>query len=108
MERDAKQLTDLKATAFYASLSPDGQTVYFSSRETGTYEIYSIDINGNGLQRLTNGIGTLYAPELSPDGQRIVFTNNGNGLWVMDPDGSNPHAIPSAMILTPPGHRMVR
>jgi TolB protein len=88
-----KQLTDLKATAFYASLSQDGQTVYFSSRETGTYEIYSIDINGNGLQRLTNGIGTLYAPELSPDGQRIVFTNNGNGLWVMDPDGGNPHAI---------------
>jgi len=88
-----KQLTDLQATAFYASLSPDGQTVYFSSRESGTYEIYSIDINGNGLQRLTNGIGTLYAPELSPDGQRIVFTNNGNGLWVMDADGGNPHAI---------------
>src|SRR5688572_4012933 len=35
-----RQLTDLKATAFYASLSPDGQMVYFSSRETGTYEIY--------------------------------------------------------------------
>ena len=88
-----RQLTDHQATAFYASLSPDGQTVYFSSRETGTYEIYSIDINGNGLQRLTNGIGTLYAPELSPDSQRIVFTNNGNGLWVMDADGGNPHAI---------------
>ena len=88
-----RQLTDLKATAFYASLSPDGQTVYFSSRETGSYEIYSIDINGNGIQRLTNGIGTLYAPELSPDGGRIVFTNNGNGLWVMNVDGSDPHAI---------------
>jgi len=88
-----KQLTDFQATAFYASLSPDGQTVYFSSRQSGTYEIYSVDINGNGLERLTNGIGTLYAPELSPDGERIVFTNNGNGLWVMNPDGSNPRAI---------------
>ena len=88
-----RQLTDLKSTAFYASLSPDGQTVYFSSRETGSYEIYSIDINGNGLQRLTNDIGTLYAPELSPNGDRIIFTSNGNGLWVMNADGSDPHAL---------------
>jgi Tol biopolymer transport system component len=88
-----RQLTDFDATAFYASLSPDGQTVYFSSRQSGAFEIYSMDINGNGLERLTNGLGTLYAPELSPDGQRIVFTNHGNGLWVMDANGGNPHAI---------------
>lgn len=90
-----RQLTNLSATAFYPSLSPDGQTVYFSSRQSGTFEIYSIDINGNNLQRLTNGIGALYAPELSPSGERIIFTNNGNGLWVMNPDGSNPRAITS-------------
>jgi Tol biopolymer transport system component len=88
-----RQLTDFPSTAFYPSLSPDGQTVYFSSNQSGTFEIYSIDINGNNLQRLTNGIGSLYAPELSPDGQRIIFASNGNGLWVMNPDGSNPRAI---------------
>jgi len=87
------QLTDFQATAFYASLAPDGETVYFASRQSGSYEIYSIDINGNELQRLTNGIGTLYAPELSPDGEMIIFTNHGNGLWVMKADGKNPHAI---------------
>lgn len=88
-----RQLTSLPATAFYPSLSPDGQTVYFSSNQTGNFEIYSIDINGNGLKQLTNGIGALYAPELSPNGERIIFTNNGNGLWVMNPDGSDPRAI---------------
>jgi TolB protein len=88
-----RQLTNLSATAFYASLSPDGQTVYFSSRHSGTYEIYSIDINGNNLTRLTQNIGTLYAPELSPDGSKIIFTSNGNGVWVMNSDGSDPHAI---------------
>ena len=88
-----KQLTDLQATAFYASLSPDGQTIYFASRESGGFEIYSIDINGNGLQRLTKNIGTLYAPELSPNGDRIIFASTGNGLWVMNADGSDPHAI---------------
>jgi Tol biopolymer transport system component len=90
-----KQLTNFPSTAFYPSLSPDGQTVYFSSNQSGTFEIYSIDINGNGLQRLTNKIGSLYAPELSPDGEKIIFANNGNGLWVMNPDGSNPHALTS-------------
>ncbi len=65
-----RQLTNFTATAFYPSLSPDGQTVYFSSRESGNFEIYSIDINGNGLQRLTNRIGSLYAPELSPNGEQ--------------------------------------
>ena len=88
-----RQLTNSPTTSFYPSLSPDGQMVYFSSNQSGTFEIYSIDISGNGLQRLTNGIGSLYAPELSPNGERIIFTNNGNGLWVMNPDGSNPRAI---------------
>jgi tol-pal system beta propeller repeat protein TolB len=88
-----KQLTDFKATAYYASLSPDGQTIYFVSRQTGNYEIYSMDINGNGVKQFTNGIGSLSAPELSPDGTRIIFTNSGNGLWVMNADGSDPHAI---------------
>jgi Tol biopolymer transport system component len=90
-----KQLTDFEVIAFYPSLSPDGQTVYFSSRKSGGYEIYSIDINGKNLARLTRDIGSLYAPELSPDGGRIVFTNHGSGIWVMKPDGKNPHPLTS-------------
>ena len=83
------QLTNFKATAFYPSVSPDGQTVFFSSRESGNYEIYSIDIFGNNLQKLTKDIGALYAPELSPNGEWVVFTKNGDGLWKMRPDGSD-------------------
>lgn len=83
------QLTNLKATAFYPSVSPDGGTIFFSSRDNGNYEIYSIDIYGNNLKKLTNGIGSLYAPELSPNGEWVVFTKNGDGLWRMHPDGSD-------------------
>jgi len=88
-----KQLTNFKATTFYASISSDGKTIYFVSRQKGTFDIYSMAMDGGDVERLTNGIGTLYAPDLSPDGKRIVFTNNGNGIWVMRADGNNPHAI---------------
>lgn len=98
---DRKQVTEAEATAFYPSISPDGQTIYFSSRRTGNFEIYSISTNGKDFKRLTREIGSLYAPELSPNGEWIVFTNNGNGLWVMKPDGKNPHAITTADDIDP-------
>lgn len=87
------QLTSVDATAFYASLSPDGKTIYFSSRHSGSFEIYSIGADGRDLQRLTSGIGALYAPELSPDGGLILFTNGSRGIWVMNANGKKPRAI---------------
>jgi tol-pal system beta propeller repeat protein TolB len=88
-----KQLTDFDLTAFYPSISPDGETVYFSSRHSGGYEIYSISVDGENVEKLTNGIGSLYAPELSPDGDWVIFTKHGDGLWLMRPDGKNPHQL---------------
>ncbi|MGZ9223587.1 MAG: TolB family protein, partial [Anaerolineales bacterium] len=93
---ERKQLTDFEGTAFYASLSPDGKTIYFASRDTGTFEIYSMNLRGRGLRRLTRNIGSLYAPELSPDGERIILANNTEGMqriWIMRADGNNPHAL---------------
>jgi len=87
------QLTDFKATAFYPSISPDGNTIYFSSRQSGNFELYSVSVNGGKAKQLTDNIGSLYAPELSPNGEWILFTNQGDGLWLMRPDGKNPHAL---------------
>lgn len=79
---------------YYASLSPDGLSIVFSSNQAGTYEIYEMDLQGN--QRKLTSLGKVYAPEISPDGQSIVFTN-GTGLfqsiWVMDRNGQSPHPI---------------
>ena len=91
-----KQLTDFEATSFYPSLSPDGDTIYLSSRQTGNYEIFFMNLRGRGLRRLTGGIGALYAPERSSMDDRIVFTNNSDGaqrIWIMRTDGKNPHAV---------------
>ena len=88
-----KQLTEFDATSFYASLSPNGGTIYFVSRKEGSFDIYSMNTKGKSLDRLTRGIGALYAPELSPSGERIIFANASNGIWIMRADGKNPHAI---------------
>jgi Tol biopolymer transport system component len=91
-----KQLTDFTATSFYASIAPDGETIYFSSRKSGVFDIYSINIRGKALKHIRGGLGSLYAPERSPTDERIVFTNETGGtqqIWVMRPDGKNPHAV---------------
>ncbi len=90
-----KQLTDFDTTSFYASLSPDGETIYFSHKGA-TFDIYSMNIRGKGVKRLAAGLGSLYAPERSPTDDRIVFTNETGGtqqIWVVRLDGKNPHAL---------------
>jgi len=93
---DHKRLTNFEGTSFYASISPGGDTIYFSSRMNGSFDIYSLNTKGRGLQRLTAGIGSSYAPELSVSGERIVFANESDGkqrIWIMRSDGKNPHPI---------------
>jgi Tol biopolymer transport system component len=93
-----KQLTDFEETSFYPSLSPDGDTIYFSSRQTGSFDIYSMNLRGRGLRRLTGGLGALYAPERSSMDDRIVFANSSDNrqlIWIMRTDGKNPHAVSS-------------
>jgi len=87
------QLTNFDATAFYPSISPDGQSIYFAAKQIAGFEIFSMDITGGGLKQLTKNIGSLYGPELSPNGERVVFANSGGGLWLMKPDGKNAHRI---------------
>jgi Tol biopolymer transport system component len=79
---------------WYASLSPDGNSIVFSSNQSGTHEIYEMDIDGNQT-RLTS-IGELYAPEISPDGLLILFNQSkahSSSIFLMNRDGSDPHSI---------------
>ena len=91
-----KQLTEFDATSFYASLSPDGDTIYFSSKQGGSFDIYSMNIRGKGVRRITSGIGSSYAPERSPIDDLIIFANESDGvqrIWVVRSNGNNPHPI---------------
>lgn len=91
------QLTSMRGTDYYPSLSPDGQTIVFSSqRGNNNFDIYAMTIEGNDIRQLTDTDADEYAPEISPDGSQIVYTHadeHRQSIWVMNADGTNPHRV---------------
>jgi len=56
------------------SFAPDGARIVFASDRTGNFELYSIQVDGTGLQRLTNTRDQdEVQPVFSPDGTRIAY-----------------------------------
>jgi serine/threonine protein kinase len=71
--------------------SPDGRQVAFMSQRDGNWEIYSANIEGGNLRRLTRDPSNDGLPAWSPDGRYIAFVTDRDGpwaVWVMRPDGS--------------------
>jgi Tol biopolymer transport system component len=76
--------------------SPDGSKIVYSSINNGVSEIYVIDSNGAGTQRLTSNSTFDTCPAWSPDGTQIVFRGEGSGfgiIYLINSDGSNPVSI---------------
>ena len=64
----------------------------FNSNRDGNENIFSINIDGTGLTRLTDSSGSDMYPEVSPDGNKIAYTSDIGGVWqimIMDWDGKN-------------------
>jgi Tol biopolymer transport system component len=65
--------------------------IAFTSTRDGNSEIYSTNVDGSGVQRLTNHPKTDTDPVISPDGTKIAFTTNRDGnseIYVMSADGT--------------------
>ncbi len=67
--------------------SPDGSRIAFSSRRSGTFDIYVMSADGTGTRRLTSGKAVDAHPSFSPDGRRIVFARDSD-IYVMAADGT--------------------
>jgi Tol biopolymer transport system component len=79
--------------------APDGQRIAFTSHDVNdsplnsvTAEIYTINMDGSGLTRLTFNTEEERSPDWSPDGSRIAFSCRRGGtnfeICVMNADGS--------------------
>ena len=68
-----RRLTSYGVYTAEATLSPDGQTIVFTSLKDGDLDIYTMRVDGSGLRRLTTTPGYDGGPFFSPDGKRIVY-----------------------------------
>ena len=79
-------------------------------------DIFSADLDGKNLKRLTDAPGYDAEGSYSPDGSQIVFTSfrDGDGeIYIMDADGKNPRRITRAKgydggpFFSPDGKRII-
>lgn len=88
-----EKITVLNGNAHLVNMYPeytgDGY-IFCSSDSTGSVYIYSMDLSGNNIVKLTSGQS--YSPDYSFANDKIAYTNRtkGNGrLWIMDKNGDN-------------------
>ena len=73
---DIHRLTSHVGTFNFAAWNPDGRTLAFESDRAGTWDIYTMQTDGSGLEQLTHYAksgGSAGFPRWSPDGSRLVF-----------------------------------
>lgn len=97
---DRVRLTTNDAVDTHPTISPDGTRVAFDSGQSGSRDVWVMNVDGTGATNLTPGPGTELYPAWSPDGQRIAFAASGDDgtfdVWVMNADGTEPRNLTQA------------
>lgn len=82
--------------SFAPRFGPDGRTVVFSLTKGGNTDLFRMNVEGGGLERLTTAPSIETAPSFSPDGSQIVFESDRSGtpqLYAMSASGGEARRI---------------
>jgi TolB protein len=90
--------TQFKATTSSPNISPSGQIVFSSSKDSDSMELYVANGDGSGARRLTR---TRNAVNISPrwnpkTGREIAFISDRGGapqIYIIDADGTNERSL---------------
>jgi TolB protein len=92
-----KRLTYNEVDDQFATFSPDGESIAFSTLDPVThFDICLMDNNGNDIIKLIDHSGSDEFPRWSPDGNQFVFRSSITGsdqITVMNRDGTEIRAI---------------
>lgn len=90
LSRSVSELTQNRGNLYrYCDLSPDGQMLVYSSKESGSYNLWVMPVQGGNAVRLTFTSKADDGPRWSPDGKSIAFVSSRSGnadIWIMDVD----------------------
>lgn len=102
----ARRITSTPATESHPHLSPDGQTIAFTSNRSGTQAVYIVSTQGGTPQRLTWYPSSAQVSGWTPDGEHILYASdretaptNYRRLWTVPKAGG-----PSTLLPAPWGH----
>lgn len=70
---DLRRITNHPGYDAEATISPDGQTIVFTSLREGDLDLYTMSPDGSNIKRLTTEPGYDGGAFFSPDGKKIVY-----------------------------------
>ncbi|MFQ5704528.1 MAG: protein kinase [Gemmatimonadales bacterium] len=96
-----RKLTEHPANDRLPDWSPDGQEIVFLSDRDGAVKLWVFEMESGVARQLTDHVlpwsmhpAEAGGPRWSPDGSAIGYiapTEEGNAIWLVEPDGTNPH-----------------
>ena len=92
MDADGLNRVEFEDESMQPSWSPDGQKIAFVSWRDERNEIYVMDSDGQGLEKVTQDLTPKWNPSFSPDGARIAYWGEEEGfyhIYVVGTDGKN-------------------
>lgn len=84
------QLTASGVDSEHPAISPDGQSLAFTSRRDGSWDLYLLDIASGERRQLTSTPGYEGNPTWSPDGLWVAYEAYHDGdldIWILPVDG---------------------